>query len=123
MVVYMKAKLKFILAVIMICMLVPVTALTAFAETETATLTTLETSGDLTVMFTYDSERPDITFISPSGDRYSEDSGEDVVESAHGDYWSTYKIINAEAGEWQVEYDKKSNTSLEFSIVEGEEGL
>lgn len=119
----MKSKLKFIFTVIMICMLMPAAALTAFAERETATLTELEKSGDLTVMFTYDKEKPDITFISPSGSKYTEDSGADKVESAHGDTWSTYKIINAEKGEWQVEYDKKSNTKLEFSIVEGEEGL
>ncbi|WP_124100569.1 hypothetical protein [Ruminococcus sp. Marseille-P6503] len=119
----MKSKLKFIFAVIMLCLLMPAAALTASAESKTAALTELEKSGDLTVMFTYDREKPDITFISPSGKRYTEDSGADKIESAHGDTWSTYKLIDAEKGEWQVEYDKKSNTKLEFSIVEGEEGL
>ncbi len=99
----------------------PFTALTAGAETSTAEIITLEEAGDFTVLFTYDKEQPSITFISPSEQRYTE--GSDGVEAEHGDLWSSYKLTGAEEGTWSVEYDKKSNTELHYSVLDTTEGL
>lgn len=85
------------------------------------TLTTTEEQGDLTVLFTFDKEVVDIVFISPSGEKkYSSDAD---VEYSCGELWSTYRIKNAEAGEWSVEYVLGSNSEINYSIIQDDYGL
>lgn len=94
------------------------------AEVVEAELITLEETQDFTVMFTYEGERPEITFLSPSGVEYAEGiTPETVLMSAHGEGWSTYKVIAAEAGTWSVRCDKKNNEYVDYSFVEAVDGL
>lgn len=84
-----------------------------------AELTSVPGGTDLAVMFTFDKEIVDIIFISPSGKRKTP-SDSDVGYSS-GDLWGTYRITDAEAGTWSVEYDLKSNSAIEYSIIDEEE--
>lgn len=84
-------------------------------------ITRLTEAADLTVMFSFDKENVDITFISPQGKLYTkEDAG---VEFADGELWSTYRITGAEAGDWAVEYELGVNSQIEYSIIEEEAGI
>lgn len=79
----------------------------------------LETAGEFTVMFYYEGEQPEIIFISPTGVEYGEGiSPETEFLSAHGDGWSTYKVLNAEAGQWRLRCDKKNNEEIEYTMVD-----
>lgn len=84
-------------------------------------LVTLTQKDDLTVMFDFEVQNVDITFISPSGDTFTKDS--DGVEFAQGDLWATYKIHDAIPGPWKVSYDLGDNTYINYSIVESQEGI
>lgn len=91
------------------------------AATKTANLVTLKETEDLTVMFRYDKEIVDMVFISPSGMRYAESSGN--VTTSSGGLWKVYQIKDAEIGTWKVEYDLKSNTQIEYSIRDNDAGI
>lgn len=95
--------------------------ITVHAETKQSEIVTLNKQGDLTVMFTFDKENVDITFISPSGEKFTSNS--DAVETAQGDLWSTYRIKDAEPGKWSVEYDLGANSEIEYSVIEDDYGL
>ncbi len=78
---------------------------------------------DLVVSFTFPTEIIDITFISPSGKKLTKNTAEwkgqnGSLEWAEGDEntgqtWSTYRIHNAEKGEWYIEYNLGLNGSIE----------
>lgn len=91
------------------------------AEIKQAPLLTLDETQDLVVMFRYDQELIDIVFISPSGKRFDQKSSN--IEAASGDLWRTYRIREAEAGDWIVEYDLGRNTQIDYSLVDGASGL
>ena len=93
----------------------------ARAEVKQVTITRLSETKDLVVSFSFDIENVDITFISPSGNRLSKDSSQ--VEMADGELWATYRVKNAEPGEWKVEYDLQFNHGIEYSIIEDNYGL
>jgi ribosomal protein L40E len=93
----------------------------AYAAPKQAEIVTTDKIKDLVVMFTFDKELVDIVFISPSGQRFS--ASDDSVEYSYGDLWSTYRIKDAEAGTWKVEYDLKSNSGIDYSIIEDDAGI
>ncbi len=114
---------KMLLSVLALFILLP-NAMVVYAEVVEVNLTTLEEAGDLTVMFSYEGERPEITFLSPSGKEYAEGiSAETELVAAHGEGWSTYSVIGAQAGTWRVRCDKKNNEYVDYSIVEAIDGL
>ncbi len=114
---------KVMLAVFVLFMAYPNTMVVR-AEVVEAELITLEETQDFTVMFTYEGEKPEITFLSPSGVEYAEGiTPETVLMSAHGEGWSTYKVIAAEAGTWSVRCDKKNNEYVDYNFVEEIDGL
>lgn len=91
------------------------------AETKEAVLDTLSKTEDLLVMFTFDKEVVNITFISPSGQEYG--VGSDRVESSSGKSWSTYRVKDAEAGEWKIRYDLGKNSQIEYSMIDENAGI
>lgn len=91
------------------------------AETKSRSITTLKEQQDLTVMFSFETEVVDIIFVSPSGDKL--DASSHGVEMATGELWSTYRVKDAEAGRWSVEYDLKSNSKIAYSIIDEQAGL
>ena len=111
-------KISFILCFLLLFSLFP---FTAYTEPKQSIIANLSTPGDLTVMFTYDAEKVDITFISPSGERLG--AGSEGVEMKEGDLWRTYRIKGAAAGDWSVEYDLGSNKEINYSILRDNYGL
>lgn len=108
-----KINLSAIILLILTLLLGSVTV-TVWAEEEY--LTNLSESGDLRVIFDFDREKPDVTFISPDGARISE--GNSNLQSRSGDKWASYLITNAQAGEWRVDYNPKSNTEVTYDVIE-----
>ncbi len=92
-----------------------------YAEPKTAQIANLEQSGDLAVLFQYDKEIVDITFLSPSGDRITKES--QGVTYSDGDLWRSYRIAGAQAGAWSVEYDLGANTQIQYSVIEDDLGI
>lgn len=81
----------------------------------------LQTEQDLVVLFSFDSENVEIAFVSPSGTRFTRD--DENVEFAEGELWSTYRVKNASAGKWSVEYELGKNSEIQYSILEENFGL
>lgn len=90
-------------------------------ETKRATITTLYEVQDLAVNFRFDVEVVDIIFISPDETVYSEAIGN--LKISTGNLWSTYRIKNAQTGDWQVEYNLGANSSIEYTIIENNLGI
>ncbi len=83
---------------------------------DTKEIVELKKAGEFRVIFEYDKERPDITFISPAGEKLREGMEHVICES--GDGWITYLIQNAQAGKWKLDYDKKSNQTVRYHVLE-----
>ncbi|MDE5588572.1 MAG: hypothetical protein K2J60_05450 [Acetatifactor sp.] len=116
-----KGLLRPVLALLLCTLFSAAFTIKANAETESTRIVTMPGGQDLTVMFSFDRENVDITFISPSGSRISR--GDEGLEFAEGELWSTYRISEAEEGPWQVEYDKGANSEIQYSILEESYGL
>ena len=78
-------------------------------------LTTVPGGQDLIVNFVFDKTPVDITFLSPSGQRKTVSDKDVYMEE--GKLWRTYKIENAEAGDWSVIYDLWGNDYIDYSII------
>ena len=109
------------ICLILMGFLLGTTGQTVHAAVKQAEITTTSKQGDLTVLFTFDKEVVDIAFISPSGAKKT--AGDSDVEYSAGDLWSTYRIHDAVAGKWSVEYDLGANTGIDYSIIEDDYGL
>lgn len=110
-----------VLALFLCALLWTAVGIRAEAETGRTRIANMPGGQDLTVMFSFDQENVDITFISPSGRRISK--GDEGLEFAEGDLWSTYRVAEAEAGDWWVEYDKGANGEIQYSVLEESYGL
>lgn len=93
----------------------------AEGATERTRIAAMPGGKDLTVMFTFDRENVDIIFISPSGDSIGKE--DERLEFASGELWSTYRVADAEAGDWWVEYDRGANDEIGYSLLESSYGL
>ncbi len=91
------------------------------AQEKQAVLITLDQEQDLVVNFAFDKEIVDIIFISPSGELLGPDSSR--VETAFGELWASYRVLDAESGEWSVQYDLKGNSSIQYSVIEEDYGI
>ena len=114
----MKISASFILC---FCIVISLLCGSISAAEKEVDLTYLDQQGDLTVMFVYDQETVDITFISPTGERLG--AGNSRVEMKEGELWRTYRIKNAEEGQWNIAYDLGKNNSIECSVLEDNTGL
>lgn len=86
-------------------------SLSAGAETKTANIFNIEEQSNMSVTLYYDVEEPPVSFIAPNGSTVSS-SG---LTAERGDNAVCYYIPNAMAGQWQMNYDKKSNSVLEVN--------
>ncbi len=116
-----KQKIQIWIQIMVLCLSFWMNAVSVQAAPKQAEIVTTDTQGDLTVLFTFDKEVVDITFISPSGERKT--NGDSDVEYAAGELWCTYRIKDAKAGTWKVEYDLGRNSEITYDIVEDESGL
>ncbi len=71
----------------------------------------LDHQEDMAVTFYFDVEEPDVIFIAPDGTEIS--SGE--LPSDRDDGAVCYYIGGAVPGQWQIKYDKKSNSKLDVN--------
>lgn len=84
----------------------------------------VEPYGIFAITFSYDSERPELGFKSPSGKLYYTDCKNDIEKENYkfsvsvGDFWASV-ALPAEEGTWYLYYDKKSNDSIDYSIIDG----
>lgn len=111
----------FFLVVFPILFLVPGASFSVLAQIKEAPIAELEREQELAVVFTFDRSVVDLTFISPSGQRLTKDDAN--VEYAEGELWATYRIAQAEQGQWSVEYDLQQNTEIAYSVLEETQGI
>ena len=78
-------------------------------------LVTLNRRQDIVIAIGFDVEVPDVALVSPSGKVYAADSDYARVERA--DKVLYLYILNAESGSWNINYDKKGNSSLEVVVT------
>lgn len=121
----MKNRILRILAVVTACwLLLSCVSTSVAAETQTSELFTLEAERNMGIAVTYTAEPPAVEFIAPNGDIY----GADAIQSGKmtctdsGDALF-FRIPNADAGTWQIRYDKKSNPEIEVNYAPYAESL
>lgn len=116
--------LKFISVVLMMLFVMAINPAKTIADTEEKDFIVHENEGDLAVMFSYDGEQPDIAFISPSGKEYVVGVNPvEEIEAVHGEGFSSYRIYNAEVGQWKIRLDRKDNGDIEYTIIEDMDGI
>lgn len=111
-----KRYVKWLFAV-MLCFV----AFSVSASAEEVTLVDLDSRQNIIVTVTYDKEEPSVTIKSPSGDVYSSDGDYAAVE--RGENALYLYIKDAGWGEWTIDVDKKSNTTVEAMVFPWEEAL
>lgn len=90
-------------------------SLTAEAATE---IGTTEEDGDVSICVIYDVEEPEISFTSPSGKIYSEESDYSRIEHySFATNETIYYISNEKAGTWNADYEAGKNTAVEVYIT------
>lgn len=83
-----------------------------------------EPYGVFVIMFSYDIERPELGFKSPSGKLYYTDCQNDIQTENYkfgvvaNELWTTV-ALPAEEGIWTIYYDKKNNGNIDYSVVDG----
>lgn len=116
-----RKKLIYICCIFVMAFILPIGSLNVYGEIKQKDFVTVKEQEDLTVVFSFDKEVVDITFISPSGVKKTASDAD--VEFASGDCWSSYCIRNAEKGTWKIEYDLKRNTEIEYSVLNEKVGI
>ena len=106
----MKRCVKWLVAVIL-CL----TALAIPALASEVTLVELNSKQNIIIAVSYDKEEPSVVIKSPSGKSYSSDSDYDAVE--RGESAVYLYIRDAERGAWTIDCDKKSNTSVNATVL------
>lgn len=97
--------------------------ITAFAETKTDELITLDKDTNLAIVVGYDKEEPTVNFISPDDQEFKEGTqGVSLTRDKDGKKLY-FEITNAKRGKWQIKYDKKSNTQLSVDFGKFSSGL
>lgn len=116
---------KIIAFMLVLFVIIGCAGITAFARTETRTLVETKNKCDIIVQITFDTEKlKDVVFISPSGERLKEGvTPESKLKSVSENFFVTYNILDAEAGVWQIEYDKGKNKKAELSVMLSTENL
>ena len=82
----------------------------------------VEPYGIFAIMFSYDTENPEIGFKSPTGKLYYTDCKNNIQPKNYefgvstGNLWTTV-ALPAEEGVWTMYFDKKGNESINYSIV------
>lgn len=78
---------------------------------KTTDIFNIKSRGDMAVTLYYDVEEPTISFIMPDGTVL--DTKE--LPTERGDGAVCYHIADAALGQWQMNYDKKNNNSLDVN--------
>lgn len=111
-----KTYLRHFILLVICALLMTAFPLTAEAETLVEDLFTLDSTRNMGISVKYETEPPAVEFIAPNGAVY----GSQAVASGKMSQTDSgtalfFRIPNAEAGKWQIRYDKKSNSNIEVS--------
>jgi hypothetical protein len=113
---------KLIFLLFSLCLILPIFSFSANSEELTAELTVLNDPTNLAIVVSYtdngSGEEPTISFLSPSGEVFSESETEESKMSVvHTDQAIYYQISDAEAGSWQIVYDSSFQGHLTVQIA------
>ena len=92
--------------------------LTAHAAVEEAPFANLEEPQDIVIWIEWDVEQPIVVFLAPDGTEYDPTVATDDTASGTGENVLYYTIRGAQAGQWNVRYDKLGNSQLDITIQE-----
>ena len=82
-------------------------------------LVTVNQTQDFTLIVAYDKSSPEIHVISPSGQRYTDESSfVNVLHDTEAGY-DYYGISQAKNGTWAIEYSFGDNNSVQFGTSMG----
>ncbi len=115
----MKKIITIIFALICMMML----AIGISAEQTEANFEYLDSTQSIVIGVEWDVETPSVVFVSPDGEEFNPFAESENTTTVMGDKQLFYTIIDARAGQWRVRYDKKSNTVLEMTLYDYNEGL
>lgn len=87
----------------------------AAATAGTADLITLDEVTNLVVIIRYQTQEPDVAFLSPSGEQFAEEL--DNLRIDRGDQLLYCHLPQAESGLWRIIYDKKGPQELTIDFV------
>ncbi|MBR6879722.1 MAG: hypothetical protein IKN14_01400 [Clostridiales bacterium] len=76
---------------------------------------TLEEQSDITIIVRFDTERPQVKFISPDGKTY--EKYEDFDQVLEADNATYYNIEDASAGDWTIDFEKGGNSEVTVDVV------
>lgn len=93
-------------------------ALPVHAAMEEAPFADLEEVQDIVIWIEWDVEQPTVVFLAPDGREYDPTVATDDTASGTGENALYYTIRGAQAGQWNVRYDKGNNTQLDITIQE-----
>lgn len=113
-----KYLLKSLLIAMIVFMAILPHSVSVYAATQSSLLFTLSQTRNMSITVAYDSEIPDIAFISPSGEKYKEGRvTDDKMTVKHIEGAINYLIPNAAPGDWYIEYDKLTNSTLDVNYA------
>lgn len=104
----------FIILLLTVC--VPYPAGSARAEEKEERFARLEAGQEFIVCIEWETVRPAVKFVSPSGVVYDTAAETEDTRISVGDTMLYYYIMDAEAGNWRVIYDKYDNPNIYITL-------
>lgn len=94
-----------------------------YAAPKTDDVIKLEQPKSIVFWVEWDVEKPSVVFIAPDGTEYNPDvTRQDTVTVTNEDDLF-YTIMNAQAGQWRIRYDKGKNKSIDVSVHDYNQGI
>lgn len=100
---------------VLLALVLVLSGLPAALAAQTADLITLDETTNLAVIVRYQTQEPEVAFLSPGGAQFSEAEGNLTVE--RGDKILYFHISQAQPGLWQIVYDKKDEQELTVNFI------
>lgn len=115
--------MKRIFTIIITLLLMAVLVVPAYAAQEEADLEYINTQKDVVFWVSWDQEQPLIIFIAPDGTEYDPNVTSDTTTTIVGEKDLYYVVLDAQAGQWRVRYDKGNNTEIKISVHDYQAGI
>lgn len=90
--------------------------LKVFAEEKTERLVNIKEPHDIAVSIEWENDQPDVYLVAPDGTKYLPDEEREDTDITKGTGYIYYYIEMAQAGQWNIVYDKKNNESLDIEV-------
>lgn len=108
--------MKKILSVIISIITVALMTTNVYAAPQEENIINLEQSKSIVFWVQWDAEKPEITFIAPDGTEYNPDVTRQDTVTVVNEADIFYTIMNAQAGQWRIRYDKGKNKTIDVSV-------